>query len=146
MSDGRKQQSKKTAKKMDEKGWNVDPNPYNVIRAAERMRKPKGTYTFKNMTDSCLHAYRTKMGDKGQYVQMVKHNLEQYHAYYPTESCGRLHGESTRFSLMCVGPHANTKLRYEPPTLGQRLKGDDGKPLRAMAEKTAELCRNMLLR
>ena len=124
----------------------MDPNPYNVIRASERMRMPKGTFTFKNMIDYCLHAYRTKQVDKGTYIQLVKHNLEQYKAFYPAELCGTPYYAKPYISYRDVGPHANTKLRYEPPNSAQRLKGDDGKPLRSMAEKTAELCRNMLLR
>ena len=71
---------KKKSQRMDDKGWNVDPTPYNVIRATERMRKPKGTYCYKNMIDYCLHAYRTKSVDKGHYLQLIKHNLELYNS------------------------------------------------------------------
>lgn len=45
-----------------------------------------------------------------------------------------------------VGPHANILQRYEPPSAKQRLKDEDGNILRAMSEKTAELCRHVLLR
>lgn len=46
----------------DDKRWNVDPNPYVLVRTPGRMRKAKGTGQFKNCNDYCLHAYRAIKG------------------------------------------------------------------------------------
>lgn len=130
----------------------MDQNLYTVVRSAKRNRVAKQASVFKNMVDTCLHAYRYKKNDKGVPVQSVIHNLSQYEQYFPNEAGGKC---SLRVCLMylydfvceCViGPHAGAKLYYEPPTTHTRLKDEAGLPLRQMAEKTPELGRNMLVR
>lgn len=74
---------------MDMKGWHVDQNLYTVVRSAKRNRIAKQASVFKNMVDTCLHAYRYKKNEKGVPVQAVIHNLKQYEQYFPNEAGGR---------------------------------------------------------
>ena len=107
--------------------WHVDPSLLTMVRAYLRNYKSALGPLMKRQTDTALVAIRVEpTGRKrGHASRNGKEEMDRLDLVLPGHGLDKL------------SVNSNVMMDYHPPTAAQLLKGDDGLPLRKMAEKGA---------
>jgi hypothetical protein len=108
--------------------WHVDPSLLTMVRAYLRNYKAALGPLMKRQTDTALVAIRVEPGGRKR-AHANRNGLEEMERL---DVVVPEHGGIDKLSV-----NSNVMMDYHPPTAAQLLKGEDGLPLRKMAEKGA---------